>query len=53
MKSYAEPKPIVITKRYWFHRQDRKEGETLVQYLAQLHKLTEHCKFQDNLEKAL
>ena len=34
MKSYVEPKPIVIAKRFWFHRRDQKEGETLVQYLA-------------------
>ena len=53
MKSYVEPKPIVITKRFRFHHRDQKEGETLVQYLAQLRKLTEHCEFQDNLEETL
>ena len=53
MKSYVEPKPIVIVKHFRFHCRDQKEGETLVQYLAQLHKLTEHCEFQDNLEEAL
>ena len=42
IKSYVEPKPIVIAERFRFHRRDQKEGETLVQYLAQLRKLTEH-----------
>ena len=53
MKSYVEPKPIVIAERFRFHHRDQKEGETLVQYLAQLQKLTEHCEFQNNLEEAL
>ena len=43
MKSYVEPKSIVITERFRFYRRDQKERETLVQYLAQLRKLTEHC----------
>ena len=53
MKSYVDPKPIVIAERFRFHRRDQREGETFVQYLAQLRKLTEHCEFRDNLEEAL
>ena len=40
MKSYVYPKPIVIAERFRCHRRDQKEDETLVQYLAQLRKLT-------------
>ena len=53
MKSCVDPKPIVIAERFQFHHRDQREGETFVQYLAQLRKLTEHCKFRDNLEEAL
>ena len=53
MKSYVNPKPIVIAERFQFHRRNQNEGETLTQYLAQLRKLAEHCEFRDNLEEAL
>ena len=53
IKSYVDPKPIVIAKHFRFHHRDQKDGETLVQTLAQLRKLTEHCEFKDNLEEAL
>ena len=53
MKSYVDPKPIVIAEHFRFHHRNQNEGETLTQYLAQLRKLTEHCEFRDNLEEAL
>ena len=53
MKSHLDPQPIVIAERFRFHCWNRKEGETMVQYLAELLKLTEHCDFCDNLDEAL
>ena len=53
MKSYKEPKPIVIAEYFQFHHQDQKEEETLVQHIAQLHKLTENCELQNNVNVAL
>ena len=53
IKSYVEPKSIVITEHFWFHCQDQKEWEILVQYLAQLCKLTEHCEFLGSISKKL
>jgi len=50
MKLYVDPKPIAIADRFQFHRCNQKEGETIVQYLTQLRKSTEHCEFRDNLE---
>ena len=53
MKSYVDPKPIVIAECFRFHHRNQREGETFVQYLAQFCKLTEHREFRDNLEEAL
>ena len=32
---------------------DRKECESLLEYLAELHRLTEHCDYSDQLEDML
>ena len=53
MKSHLDPKPIVIAKRFRFHHQNQREEETMAQYLAELHKLTEHCNFRNNLDEVL
>ena len=49
IKSYLDPKMIVITKRFRFHRRNQREGETMAQYLAEPRKLTEHCNFRDEM----
>ena len=53
MKSHLDPQPIVIAERFQFHCWNQKEGETMAQYLVELHKSTEHCDFRDNLDEAL
>ena len=53
MKTNLYPKPLKIVKRFKFHQQSHKEGETIAQYLAKLRKLTQHCDFEDKLDETL
>uniref|UniRef100_A0A8C3IEG0 CCHC-type domain-containing protein n=1 Tax=Chrysemys picta bellii TaxID=8478 RepID=A0A8C3IEG0_CHRPI len=51
--SHFPPKPLVIAERYRFHKSDQKEDETVVQFVATLRKLAEHCEFKEMLNDAL
>ena len=52
MKDHLQPKPIVIARRFKFHRRNQNDAETVTQYLAELRRLTKHCKFKaDYLEE--
>uniref|UniRef100_K7EYG9 Retrotransposon gag domain-containing protein n=1 Tax=Pelodiscus sinensis TaxID=13735 RepID=K7EYG9_PELSI len=51
--SHYAPKPLVIAERYRFHSRDQKESETIVQFVANLKKLAEHCEFKEMLIDAL
>ncbi len=53
MKDHLKPKPLVIAERFKFHRQNQRDGETVAQYVAELHKLSELCEFKEYLEEAL
>lgn len=56
LKSHFEPTPSVIAECYRFHRRDQAAGETIADYVAELRKLTTHCKFEDTkdfLEESL
>lgn len=63
MKSYTDivtvlnehfsPKPIVIAERFRFHNRSQHKSETVVQYVAVLKKLSEHCEFGTHLQDAL
>ena len=56
LKSHFEPAPIVIAERYRFHRRQQAEGESIAEYMAELRRLTTHCKFEntvDYLEESL
>ena len=50
LKSHFEPTPSVIAERYRFHRRDQTPGETIAAYVAELRKLTTHCKFEDTTD---
>ena len=62
-KSYSElkkllldhinPKPNVIAQRFAFYKRDRRAGETVKDYIAELRRLSEHCEFAANLEENL
>ena len=53
LKGHYEPKPIVISERFNFHRRQQERTETVVQYVAELRKLAVHCQFGPYLEEAL
>ena len=56
LKDHFEPTPSVIAERYRFHRRDQAVGENITDYVAELRKLTTHCKFEettDFLEESL
>ena len=48
-----ELKPIVIAKRFHFHKREQLEGEGVAAYSAALKKCSEHCAFGAFLEEAL
>lgn len=62
-KTYAElvdelrkhlcPKPIVIAERFNFYTRKQKSGETVTDYLRELKKLAESCKFDAFLKEVL
>ena len=53
LKQHFEPKPLVIAERFHFHRREQAEGESINEYMAELRRLTTHCKFGAFLDEAL
>ena len=53
LEDHLKPKPLVIAERFKFHHRNQKDGETVAQYVAALHKLMKHCDFKDYLDEAL
>ena len=43
------PTPVVIAERFEFYRQDQRQEESVVQYMAELRKLADHCRFGGQL----
>ena len=50
LKNYYEPKPIVITKCFHFHRRNQASGESVAEHVAELRHLATHCQFGNYLE---
>ena len=46
LKAYFESAPIVITKRYTFHRRDQAAGKIIGDYVTELRRLTAQCQFE-------
>ena len=53
MKEHHHPKPSIISERFKFNKRDRKPGESVPNYLAELRKLAEHCEFENVLDDML
>ncbi|CAL9694783.1 unnamed protein product [Knipowitschia caucasica] len=53
MKEHLSPKPLLIAERFRFHKRNQHEGESIVSYVAELKRLTEHCEFAQGLDDAL
>ena len=45
LTQHLEPKPIVIAKRYKFHKAEQKQSQSIRDYLAKLQRLAETCEF--------
>uniref|UniRef100_A0A3B3SNE8 CCHC-type domain-containing protein n=1 Tax=Paramormyrops kingsleyae TaxID=1676925 RepID=A0A3B3SNE8_9TELE len=53
LNAHFSPKPIIITERFRFHKRNQEEGESVVQYVAVLKRLSEHCDFGTHLQDAM
>ena len=53
VKDHLQPKPSIIVERFTFHSRNRKEGESVAVYVAELKRLSEHCGFGDTLNDML
>ena len=53
LESHYEPKPIVIAQRFHFHRRNQLPMENIVQYMAELRRLSTHRSFGPYLNEAL
>ena len=53
VRDHHTPPPSAIVQRFRFHSRTQKEGETVAEFIADLRKLSEHCKFADTLDDML
>ena len=53
LTKHFKPKPVVIAERFHFHLRNQATGESIAQYIAELHHLVTHCKFGGSLSEAL
>ena len=53
LQKHLSPKPLLIAKRFRFHKRNQLEGETVSNYLGELKKLSLYCEFGTNLNDAL
>ena len=49
LKDHLKPEPNVIAERFHFFKRDRKQGESVNDYISELRRLSEHCAFGDQL----
>ena len=50
VRDHHTPPPSAIVQRFRFHSRTQKEEETVAEFIADLRKLSEHCKFADTLD---
>ena len=53
LKAHFEPKPIRAAERYYFRRRVQTPGESVANYVAELRRLSTHCRFDGYLEDEL
>ena len=52
-KDHHQPPPSEIVQCFNFHIHNRKQGESIGEFVAQLRKLSEYCRFGDSLDSLL
>ena len=53
LKDHFTPKRVTIAECFYFYRRNQSVGETVVEYVAELRRLSTHCEFGDFLERTL
>jgi hypothetical protein len=53
LMGHFEPKPIVISERFHFHKRDQKPGESISEFVADLRRLSVNCQFGERLEEMI
>ncbi len=53
LKSHFEPKRLVIAERFYFHHRAQAAGETVVDFVTELRRLTTYCEFGAHLYEAV
>ena len=53
LKKHLAPDPNIILERFKFNKRDRKEGELVADYIAELRNLARDCEYADKLEEML
>lgn len=53
MTDHLQPKPSYLAERYRFRKRRQEEGESILQYISELKKLTKFCLFGAVLEENL
>ena len=53
VKDHYCPPPSEIVQRFTFNTRSQREGETIAEFVAELRRLSEHCKFADTLDDML
>ena len=53
MTEHLQPKPLIIAEHFKYHKRNQGSSKTVSQYLAELRKLAEKCKFEGYLDEAL
>ena len=53
VQKHHNPKPSVIVQRYRFNSRNRRAGESVATYIAELRHLSEHCEFGSTLNQML
>ena len=53
MTEHLQLKPLIITECFKFHKMNQGSSEAVSQYLAELQRLADKCKFEGYLDEAL
>ena len=53
LNQHYTPKPLIIAEHFKFHQRCQSPEESVTDYLAELRRLTTHCKFGNHLHEAL
>ena len=51
--THLNPKLSIIVQRFLFQSRSRRESESVVTYVAELKRLSEHCGFGETLQDML